>query len=121
MKVLILMFGLLAWVSCQENEVPLENVVETEATIVSNLAADGCDWHIEVQPGKEANFQNYVPTKATESKVKAAVPEWKTQNSYSFTPITIKYRATSGTQKVQCGWGKTGEFTEIEVLEIKKK
>ncbi|GAB3175366.1 hypothetical protein [Telluribacter humicola] len=119
MKLVITLFGLLAWASCQENEIPLENVVDSEATVVSNLAADGCDWHIEVPSGEQTYY--YVPTKATEDKLKSAVEAWKTENSYSFTPISIKYRATSGKQSVECGWGKKSEFTEIEILEVKKK
>jgi hypothetical protein len=118
-KQLIILTSILLWAGCQGTKVAAEGEVEAEGMVVSHLAADGCDWHIQVTVGQE--FRQYVPTPATEPKLKAAVEEWRTQNSYSFTPISLRFRPTAGKQVVQCGWGKKGEFTEIEILSVSKK
>lgn len=88
--------------------------------VVNNLAVDGCDWHIEISGTDTSLVETVVPTLATDHKVKAAVPKYKTQDAYSFIAVNLKYRPTTSTRKITCGFGSTPDIKEIEVIDISR-
>ncbi len=94
--------------------------VATRARIVSNLAVDGCNWHIEVANADSSNTETFIPTLATEPMVKAAVPAFGTEDAYSFINISLKYRRANTKRDLLCGFLRTLSVEEIEVLEIRK-
>ncbi|TLV01036.1 hypothetical protein [Dyadobacter luticola] len=118
MKILIVLFGLLAWIGChEENQVLNADIVEADATWVNMLAADGCSWHFEVVSGDST--LSYVPDANSQQKIDNALG--KIQDYYSFTPVRLKYSKTGNKGSVQCGWGKTATYDEIRIFEIRKK
>jgi hypothetical protein len=60
-----------------------------------------------------------VPTRASEPKVKAAVPKFGTEDAYSFIDVDIKYRTSNEKRNLTCGWGKILEVEAIEIVDIK--
>jgi hypothetical protein len=80
---------------------------------------DGCDWHFEVWNADSTTITNYVPTRASEPKVKAAVPKFGTEDAYSFIDVDIKYRTSNEKRNLTCGWGKILEVEAIEIVDIK--
>lgn len=118
MKILIVFFGLLAWIGgCHEEAVLDEDIIEADATWTNMLASDGCSWHFTVQEGK--NFISLLPSEASLKTVKAEVGD--IESSYSFTDVHIKYKLTGGKRTVVCGWGSQQTYDEINVISIKKK
>jgi hypothetical protein len=98
MKVLIVLFGLLAWISCHD-------------------AADGCSWHFAItSPDSTISL---LPSEASRTKIEKELG--KTEEYYSFTPVHLKYSLTGAKSTVQCGWGHTATYDEIRVIEIHKK
>ena len=119
MKNLLILAALFLWVGCQKSEKEIEGeVVETRARIVNNLAVDGCEWHFEISSSDSLKVTSYVPTLATEPKVKAAVPKYGTEDAYSFIDINLKYRRADTQRKITCGFGSMPAIDEVEVLEI---
>ncbi|SEI44413.1 hypothetical protein SAMN05216327_101614 [Dyadobacter sp. SG02] len=118
MKVLIVLFGLLAWVSCHDESNDInEQVYEADATWTNMLATDGCSWHFAVT-GKDSSLF-LLPSKASVSKIENELG--KIEEYYSFTPVHLKYSLTGAKSTVQCGWGRTATYDEIKVIEIHKK
>lgn len=117
-KIALLFVSLFTWVSCDKSTIPADTL-ETRTRIVSNLAVDGCDWHFEIWNADSTNITNYVPTKASEPRVKAAVPKFGTEDAYSFIDVEIKYRITQEKRNLTCGWGKIIEVEAIEIVDIK--
>jgi hypothetical protein len=116
MKNVIVLLSLLAWAGCDKSDIEIsKDVVETPARIVSNLAVDGCNWHFEVANSDSSTMTTYLPTVASESKVKTAVPKWGTEDAYSFIDVNIKYRLTNQKRTLECGFGRK---SEVEVIEI---
>jgi hypothetical protein len=121
MKNILLMLSLILWAGCTNSEKEvLGDVTEMRAMVVNNLAVDGCDWHIELTSVDSSRVETVVPTQASESKVKAAVPKYKTEDAYSFTAVNIKYRRVNTKRKLTCGFGHVSEVDEIEVLQISR-
>jgi hypothetical protein len=119
MKTAIILAGLLAWVSCiEDDKLPKDVVVlESNAEWVNMLAADGCSWHFEVPSGDSLLY--YVPDDASLKLIDKALG--KKESSYSFTKTHIKYSLTGRKKGVMCGWGATPSFDEIEVYKVEKK
>ncbi|WP_138477525.1 hypothetical protein [Dyadobacter bucti] len=118
MKILIVFFGLLAWIGgCHDETVLDEDIIEADATWTNMLASDGCSWHFTVQEGK--NFISLLPSEASLKTIKAEVGD--IESSYSFTDVRIKYKLTGGKRTVLCGWGSQQTYDEINVISIKKK
>lgn len=119
MKNLLLLATLFFWVSCNKSDKNIEGeTVETRARIVNNLAVDGCEWHFEITNADSSNTKTVIPTRATEPKVKAAVPKYGTEDAYSFIDIDLKYRPAGTQRKITCGFGRMSAVDEVEVLEI---
>lgn len=119
MKNLLLLATLFIWIGCNNSNKEIDGeVVETRARIVNNLAVDGCEWHFEITDVDSSNIKTVVPTRATEPKVKAAVPKYGTEDAYSFIDINLKYRPTGTQRKITCGFGSMSTVDEVEVLEI---
>ncbi|KQS33523.1 hypothetical protein [Dyadobacter sp. Leaf189] len=118
MKILIVLFGLLAWIGCHDESSVLDDeVVEVEATWTNQLASDGCSWHFSVST-KDSTY-SLLPDEASRKTIEAELGIIK--EYYSFTPVQLKYSKTGKKAAVQCGWGKTGTFDEIKVISIRKK
>ncbi len=118
MKIAIVLFGLLAWIGCNDEVVSLnEEVLATDAKWTNMLAVDGCSWHFAVNT-KDTSF-SMVPDDASISKIEDAVGEM--EGAYSFTDVYLKYSLTGRKKEIQCGWGHTATYDEISVKEIKKR
>ena len=118
MKTIIVLAGLLAWGSCTNDKLPKDiEVLESNAEWVNMLAADGCSWHFEVPSGDSLLY--YVPDDASLKVVDKALG--KTEDSYSFTKVHIKYSLTGAKKGVTCGWGATGNFDEIVIYKVDKQ
>lgn len=119
MKNLMIMGTLFLWIGCNNADKEIEGeFVETRARIVNNLAVDGCEWHFEVANADSSNLEILVPTRATEPKVKIAVPKYGTEDAYSFIDINLKYRPAGTQRKITCGFLRMISVDEVEVLEI---
>jgi hypothetical protein len=118
MKMLIVLFGLLAWIGCHdENKLLDDDILEAEATWTNQLASDGCSWHFSVS-SKDSTF-HLLPDQASLKVIEAEIGIIK--EYYSFTPVHLKYSYTGNKASVQCGWGKTATYDEIRVIAIHKK
>lgn len=122
MKNILFCICLLFWAaSCDKSSMNVNSeVIETRAQIVSNLAVDGCNWHFEVATADSTDILTFVPTLATEPKVKAAVPKWGTEDAYNFIDVTLKYRTTDQQRSLECGFGSTSQVDAIEIVEIRR-
>lgn len=119
MKNLLILATLFIWMGCNNSDKEIDGAfIETRARIVSNLAVDGCEWHFEITNADSSNVKTVVPTRATEPKVKAAVPKYGTEDAYSFIDINLKYRPAATQRKITCGFGSMATVDEVEVLEI---
>lgn len=123
MKLTLFIFSILLWIGCENSNTKIATqTIETRARIVSNLAVDGCEWHFEIMNQDSSGiptFTTYVPTRASEPRVKAAVPKYGTEDAYYFVDVEIKYRPTNEKRSIVCGFGKTSEVEVIEIVEIK--
>jgi hypothetical protein len=119
MKMLILIVGMLAWIGSCSDDIELSNntILETDATWTNMLATDGCSWHFAVN-AKDTSY-SLAPDEASMVKIEAVVG--KVESAYSFTDVKLKYSLTGRKKDVLCGWGHTGKFDEITVVEITKK
>ncbi|WP_031525936.1 hypothetical protein [Dyadobacter crusticola] len=118
MKILIVLFGLLAWIGCHdENSVLNDEIMEVEATWANELAADGCSWHFSVS-NKDSTYY-LLPDEASRKTIEAELGVIR--EYYGFTPVYLEYSKTGKNAAVQCGWGKTGTYDEIRVIAIRKK
>ncbi|MGV3601896.1 MAG: hypothetical protein ACO1N1_11865 [Dyadobacter fermentans] len=118
MKILIVVFGLLAWIGCHDEskDINLE-VYEAEATWTNMLAVDGCSWHFSVASGDSTI--SLLPDEASKAKIEKELG--KSEDYYSFTKVRLKYSLTGAKATVPCGWGATGTFDEIKIVGIKKQ
>ena len=118
MKVLIVLFGLLAWIGCHDESGDInEQVYEADATWTNMLATDGCSWHFSIV-SKDSTY-SVLPSEASRAKIEKELG--KIEDYYSFTPVHLKYSLTGSKNTVQCGWGRTATYDEIKVIEIHKK
>jgi uncharacterized membrane protein len=118
MKFLILVFGLLAWSRCDnQDEMMKSDVIETDAVWSNMLATDGCAWHFTILQGDST-----LSLAASDESLNIIEGELgNMESAYSFTNVHIKYSLTGNKKNVQCGWGKTASMNEIDVLEIHKR
>jgi len=119
MKFGIILFALLAWIGCHDENVIQKDVeiIESDGQWINMLATDGCSWHFEVASGDSLLY--YVPDDNSLKEVEKILG--KKEDSYSFTKVHIKYSLTGKKKSVQCGWGVTNHFDEIEVYNIEKR
>ena len=116
MKSILFLTTLLLWASCQNTDKEINaEVIQSCARVVSNLAVDGCTWHFEVANADSSTITTYLPTVASEPKVKAAVPKWGTEDAYFFTEVNLRYRVTSQKRTLECGFGHKSEVNTIEI------
>ncbi|MDQ6478292.1 hypothetical protein [Dyadobacter sp. LHD-138] len=120
MKIGIILFGLLAWISCNEEKIAKRDVetIESEGEWVNMLATDGCSWHFEI-PAEDKTMTYYLPDDNSRKEIEKVLG--KKEDSYSFTKVRIRYSLTGRKRDVQCGWGATNSYDEIAVYEITKK
>jgi len=117
MKILIVVFGLLAWIGCHEDpEIVKSDVYETEAVWTNMIASDGCAWHFSVVQGD--SLINFAASDGSQKVIEKALG--KVESAYSFPKVHIKYSATGRKKDVQCGWGVTTQYNEIDVLDMRK-
>ena len=121
MKSILFLTTLLLWAGCQNSDKKIKGeVTQSRARIVSNLAVDGCAWHFEIANADSSTITTYLPTVASEPKVKAAVPKWGTEDAYFFTDVNLRYRVTSQKRTLECGFGHKSEVETIEIDEISR-
>lgn len=120
MKIGIILFALLAWISCNDETIVKKDVevFESEGEWVNMLATDGCSWHFEI-PSKDKTMTYYLPDENSVKEIEKVLG--KKEESYSFTKVRIRYSLTGKKRDVQCGWGATNTYDEIEIHEISKK
>lgn len=118
MKTGIILFALLAWASCHEEKVVKKDaeILESDGQWINMLATDGCSWHFEIPSGDSTRY--YLPDDNAVKEIEKVLG--KIESSYSFTKVHIRYSLTGRKRDVQCGWGKTGVYDEIELYEIRK-
>ena len=118
MKILVFLLALFTFTACTDDKLPTDVVIlESDAQWVNMLATDGCSWHFEVPSGDSLLY--YLPS---ETSLKVVEKELgKKEDYYSFTKVHIRYSLTDRKKGVACGWGATGNFTEIEVYKIDKE
>lgn len=120
MKTLALaIFGLLAWIGCEDTKNLSGDTLQTEAVLVDNIAVDGCAAHFEVSTSDTTLWCG--ASAATEKVVSDFLRKESPQYGVYSIPVVIKYRETSKSKTIQCGWGKTRETDEIEVVSIRNK
>jgi hypothetical protein len=119
MKLLISVFCVLAWIGgCSENSDEVDSVTfEAEGKWLNTLAADGCSWHFAIT-SKDTTL-NFVPNESSISKIEAAVG--KMEGAYSINDVYLKYALTDRKREIQCGWGHTATYDEINVIDIKRR
>lgn len=118
MKALIVLLGLLAWIGCHEESSDIhQQVYEADASWTNMLATDGCSWHFSI--AHKDSMMTLLPSKATREKIDKELGQ--IESAYSSTPVRIKYTLTGNKATVPCGWGRTGTYDEIDVIEIRKK
>lgn len=76
------------------------------ASIENGLPYDGCSYPITI------GAQTYAASPATRALVAAGIKK------LGATRVSLTYRLTGGTASVECGWGSTQTFPEIEVLAL---
>lgn len=120
MKILLVILGMLAWIgSCNEDkEIVVADTVEADGKWVNMLATDGCAWHFEVM-NKDSSFTSYAAEDGSLKIIEEALG--KSESSYSFTDVRIKYSLTGGEKNVQCGWGATATYPAIKIYSISKR
>lgn len=101
--------------ACQSDVNP--NRVLTKAKLVNALAVDGCGWHFEVNLTDE--ISSYVANDASNEKVNTLISQAKDQYGIYVLEVEMSFELTGKKKKVTCGWGKTPEFEEINIQEIK--
>jgi len=121
MKHVLFLTTLLLWASCQNSDKDIKGEIkESRARVVSNLAVDGCDWHLEIANTDSSLITTLVPTLATEPKVKAIIPKYGTEDAYSFIDVNLKYRMAGTQRGLTCGFGKTATVDEVEIIQISR-
>ena len=118
MKIVLFLFTLISCIACTNDNLPSDvEILESDAEWVNMLAADGCSWHFQVASGDSLLY--YLPSETTLKLVEKELG--KKEDYYSFTKVHIRYSLTDRKKGVVCGWGATGNFTEIEVYKIDKE
>lgn len=114
-----LIFGFLIFLSCT-NEETNENIAKdniiTEALYKYDLPADGCDWHFQII-GKSEILQ-LVEDDASKLKTEILKKEAKKVIGLPNVTVELSYKLTGKTQKVQCGWNKTQDMQEINIIKV---
>lgn len=115
-----LLFCFLIFISCT-NEESTENKdnITTEALYKYDLPADGCDWHFQII-GKPEILQ-LVEDDASMQKTETLKKEAKKVIGLPNVTVELTYKLTGITQKVQCGWNKTQDMKEINIVKVEIK
>lgn len=110
------LFLVFASAAC-DSKVNPEDTKTSKAKLVNALPVDGCGWHFSIESDKETI--QLLPNNASKEKVNTFIQTAEATHGVYIVDVEITYRLTGQKQSVQCGWGKTGEFDEIDVLQIK--
>ena len=78
---------------------------------------NGCGWHFEVNLTDE--ISSYVASDASNEKVNALISQARDQYGIYVLEVEMSFELTGKKKKVMCGWGKTPEFDEINIQEIR--
>lgn len=101
---------------CSSKVQPQETIV-TKAKLVNALPVDGCDWHFTVDLKDE--MVSYLPSDSSKEKVNSIIQSATAQYGVYSVDVEMKYTLTGKKQAVKCGWGKTAEYDEINISEIR--
>ncbi len=101
---------------CSSKVQPQETTV-SKAKLVNALAVDGCDWHFTVD--LKGEMVSFLPSESSKEKVNSIIQAATAQYGVYSIDVEMKYTLTGKKQSVKCGWGKTAEYDEINISEIK--
>jgi hypothetical protein len=118
-SLLLTIFGLLAWIGCEDPKDSKEESRQVEALLVDAIQIDGCAAHFEVSSGDTTLW--YGASEATEKLVTEFLRKETSQYGVFSIPVRVRLRETFGLRTIQCGWGATRATDEIEVLAIQKR
>lgn len=110
---ILLLAGLIA---CNSEMTPKDSIT-TKAKLANALAIDGCDWHLTIVVDNQT--VTFLPSDSSKERVNSLIQRAVAQYGVYSVDVEMKYKLTGRKQTVKCGWGKTGEYDEIDVLEIK--
>ncbi|AEI48359.1 hypothetical protein [Runella slithyformis] len=109
-------FLLMVLFGCSSKVQPQETTI-TKAKLVNALAVDGCDWHFTVD--LKDDMVSYLPSDSSKEKANSIIQAATAQYGVYSIEVEMKYTLTGKKQTVKCGWGKTAEYDEINISEIK--
>lgn len=86
---------------------PINDVLSAAASIENGLAYDGCSYPISV------GMTTYAPSASSKALVESIASK-----KFGETKVQMTYRVTGAMASVECGWGSTTQYPEIEVLTL---
>lgn len=117
------LMGLFALIGCQQPEAgepESQAAGEYTATVIYQLPADGCSWHLRIQQGEASRL--FAATEASEKKLVDFVEKnGLGPDGTSRTPVVVNLHPTSRKRDIICGWGSKQTLDEAEVLSIRAK
>jgi hypothetical protein len=129
-RLVLLLAALLVLVNCRNEAAlqPADGALEVKAQLQGDkLPVDGCGAHLWLilpsNPSSDSRTFQRLPTAATRSLMdKVVAAEVAKQPGGQFwmgtKEVKIRYRETTQTATLQCGWGKALEVRAIELLAI---
>ena len=105
--------------SCNQNEIhKLDgDILEATGYYENGLAYDGCDKHFSLVM-TDSTYISYTPSDASMGIIRNIIND-KDLSSHPAS-VRVRFQLTGDKRKVQCGWGRTPLFEEINVIEIEK-
>ncbi len=105
--------------SCNQNKIlKLDgDVLEATGYYENGLPYDGCDRHFNFIM-LDSTYASYTPSDASDRLINKVLGEQEIL--LSPVHVRVRYQPTGAKRKVQCGWGQTALFEEINVLKIEK-
>ena len=86
---------------------PIDDVLSGVGSIENGLAYDGCSYPITI------GMTTYAPSASSKTLVESIASK-----KFGETKVQLTYRLTGAMASVECGWGSTAQYPEIEVLTL---
>ncbi len=117
----ILILFVIIFISCSDNNNDLGSSKEeaTSALYKYDLPADGCDWHFSIYDKSETLL--LIEDAASKPKTEILKTEAKKVIGLPNVTVLLTYKLTGKKQKVQCGWNKTQDMQEINIVKVEIK
>lgn len=120
MKTLVYFAIILFSCSCTTSDSSTKDIkvdsITKEGLYRNDLAADGCEWHFYF-------VENNIVTTLSEdegSKTKTEILKKQASFESGFPSIKVRftYTMTGKNRQLKCGWNKTSEVAEIQLIEV---